>query len=226
MFNISGIESYAQNKAYVRKSYKNNINFNLIGLFTRNAVIGYERNINEQNTIRLAFGVKYSTSADSYKSRSIGLFTTKNYNKVSKGVYIGLGYKYMLFRYIRVYLSAEAYYNHIYYNNIYYLFCVGTDSDSYVSLESMREETKGLKIIFGKKLRVLSGKNIGLEFDFFVSSGLALVTQEFKTHGKRQGTCSINAELQMFNPPKVSISEKWTPTLSMGILIGMPFVKK
>ena len=76
-----------------------------------------------------------------------------------------------------------------------------------------------------KKLRVLSDKNLGLEFDFFVSSGLALVAQEFKIHGKRQGTCSINAELQMFNPPKVSISEKWTPTLSMGILIGMPFVK-
>ncbi|GEM_PF-2071477 len=226
LIQISTLESFAQNKTQERISYKNNITYNLLGLFTREAILGYERNINEKNIIRLAAGIKYPTSAESYKSRSFGLFNSKNYTKVSKGIYLGAGYKYILSTYARLYLSAEAYFSHIYYNDIYYQFCVGTSSDSYVSLESMWEKSKGLKIIFGKKLRVLSGNKIGLEFDFFAASGIALRTQEFTTHGKRQGTCSINTELQVFDPPRVSLSEKWIPTMSIGILITMPFTRK
>ncbi len=220
------LESFTQNVTKESTTYKNTVTYNLTGIFTREAIIGYERNLNKKNTIRVAVGLKYATSAESYEHKSFLLFGIKNNSKVTKGVYLGVGYNYMLSSYARLYLSAEVYYYPIYYDNIYYQYCAGTSNDSYISLESMREKSKGLKIIFGKKLGVISGNKIGLEFDFFIASGIDLRTQEFTTHEKRKGTCSINAELQVFDPPRVSLSENWIPTMSMGVLIAMPFIKK
>ena len=226
MIQISTLETYAQEKTPERIEYKNSITYNLFGLFSRKAIIGYERNLNKRNILRIAAGVKYPTSAESYQSRSFGPLVTKNYKKVSQGKYLSLGYKYILSDYSRIYLSLDAYYYHIYFDNIYYQFCVGTSMDSYVSLESMWTKTKGINIIFGKKLRVLSGKKVGLEFDFFAGTGIAIRTQELTTHAKLKGTCSINADLFEFDPPSISNSEDWIITMNLGVLITMPFVQK
>lgn len=221
------IELYGQDEKPIRTSYNNSLTFNLFGLFKREAVFGYERNLNDRNIIRLEAGRKFATSADSYKAKSFALFTFKNTNKITQGYSLGLGYKYILSTNTRFYLSAQIFYNHYYYDKKYYQFCVGTNSDSYVQLESMSLRTKGLNFIFGKKLRVKSGKNIGLEFDFFVATGIGLENKEFTIHAKRQGTCSTNTELQVFDPPQLNKSEKWTPTIPIvGVLITMPFIQK
>ena len=220
---FSSLGLYAQDLKNEKIDFKNSLTFNTLGVVTRHAIFGYERNINDKNTIRLSVGFKYSTADNSFKSHTIGLLTFKFYNRVSKGNYIGVGYNYTFLSFARLYLSAELYYNYIYYDKIYYQFCVGTDSDSYVSLESFREKSKGIKFVFGKKLTLLSGNKVGLEFDFFVSAGIAHRNQELLTHAKRQGTCSLNAEMQKFNPPKVNTTENWVTTINIGALISMPF---
>ena len=219
-------DTFAQEKISERLEYKNSFTFSILEPLRREVIFGYERNFNSKNIVSIMVGRKFPSSANSYKSKSFGIFTTKNYNKVSTGYSVSLGYKYMISDYARLYLSAEIHYKYIFYNEKYYQYCVGTSSDSYVSLESMWSDQKGIGIIFGKKLRVLSGNNVGLEFDFYISSGIEYKKQEYTIHGKRQGTCNINTELYELNPPENKLTERWVPTMNIGVLIAMPFTIK
>jgi len=218
------LDSFAQEKVEEKVSYKNNITLNIGRFFLNEARFGYEKSLSDRNKLRVVLGLQYPTSSSSFHSVPIGLGYAPNYYKVSKGVYFGLGYNYTLGVKSRIYVSAEAYFNYNYYDKKYYHYCVGTDMDSYVSLQSMRLNKTGLKVLFGKKARIITGNKIGMELDFFAGFGIQYRIEEITIFEKSNGSCSWDySELYKKEPPEIKTYKNWYPTLHAGILIGMPF---
>jgi len=227
---ILNLESYAQEETKEKTTYKNNITLNLGRFVLNEARFGYERHLTERHTLRAIIGFQYPTNSESFNSIPIifPFFTYPSYYyKVSKGIYLGAGYSYILGIRSGIYISAEAYFNYNYYDKKYYHFCVGMDMDSYVSLESMKLKKTGLKIIFGKKARIISGRKTGLELDFFAGFGIQYRIEELTIFEKRNGSCHWDySELYKKDPPENKTYRNWHPTLNAGILIGMPFGQK
>jgi len=214
----------AQENKQENKTYRNNLTLNVGRLFLNEARLGYEKQLTERHAFRTIIGFQYPTSSVSFNSVALGPGHVPNYYKVSKGIYLGLGYNYTLGIQSRIYLSAEAYFNYNYYDKKYYHYCVGMDMDSYVSLESMNLKKTGIKIIFGKKARILSGNKIGLELDFFAGIGIQYRIEELTIFEKSNGSCSYDySELYVKDPPEINTHKNWYPTLHAGILLGMPF---
>jgi len=221
---VSCTESYAQEKDNEKITYKNKVTLNVGRLILNEARFGYERQLKERHTLRAVIGLQYPTSSLSFYSVPVGLGYIPDYYRVSKGIYLGVGYNYTLGILSKIYISTEVYYNYNYYDKKYYHFCVGMDMDSYVSLESMKLKKTGLKIIFGKKARIISGNKIGLELDFFAGLGIQYRIEELTIFEKSGGSCYYDySELYIKDPPEINIYKKWYPTLNAGILIGMPF---
>lgn len=217
-------ELNGQSKIEEKPTYKNNITLNVGRLILNEARFGYERQIIERHTLRGVLGLQYPTASESFNSVPVVFGYAPYYYKVSKGIYLGAGYNYTLGIRSRIYISAEVYFNYNYYDNKYYHYCVGSDKDSYVSLESMDLKKTGLKILFGKKARIVSGSQIGLELDFFAGVGIQYRIEEITVFEKHNGSCDWDySELYKIDPPEIKTYKDWYPTLHAGILIGMPF---
>jgi hypothetical protein len=224
---IFTLTSYGQEKIKEKIIYKNNLTLNVGRLFLNEARFGYERQLTQRHTARAIIGFQYPTEPKSFNSVPVGIGYAPYYYKVSKGIYLGAAYNYTLGVSSRIYISAEAYFNYNYYDKKYYHFCVGTDMDSYVSLESMNLKKTGLKILFGKKARIISGSKIGMELDFFVGFGLQYRIEELTIFEKSNGSCRWDySELYKYDPPEITTYLNWYPSLHAGILVGMPFRNK
>ena len=224
MIQILTLELFSQDQDQNKKSYKNNITFNFTRLILNEARFGYERQLSERHIFRIILGIQYPTSSKSFRSVPVGIGYAPYYYKVSKGIYIGAGYNYTIGIRSGIYVSAEAYFNYNYYDKKYYNYCVGTDKDSYVSLQSMNLKKSGLKLLFGKKVRIISGSKVGLELDFFAGFGIQYRQEQITIYEKKNGSFTWNpSELYVQNPPKIEIYKNWYPTLNIGILICMPF---
>ena len=218
------LESYSQNQFKDKNSFKNTIKLNTGRLILNEARFSYERQLSERHTLRTVIGFQYPTSQTEFRSVTVGVVYIPNYYKVSKGIYIGAGYNYLLGTHSRNYISAEMYFNYNYYDNKHYRLCAGGSHDSYVSLQSMNLNKTGLKIIFGKKATIISGSKIGLELDFFVGMGIQYRIEELTIYQKQSGSCSYDYnELYHIYPPDIETNKNWYPTLHAGILIGMTF---
>ena len=129
---------FAEDQIREKKSFENTITFNIGRLILNEARFGYERQLTERHVFRTVLGIQYPTNSESFKSVPLGIYYAPYYYEVSKGIYLGIGYNYVLGIHSKIYVSSEIYFNFNYYDKKYYHYCVGPDKDSYVSLESMK----------------------------------------------------------------------------------------
>jgi len=216
---------YGQNQEIETKTYKNLANINITRLALLEVRLGYERHISSKNYLRATVGIKFPLGHDSFEAVSIGLGHIPNIYPVSDGLYLALGYNYVLSPKSKFYVSAEVYYNYIYYNNKIYEYCVGHGSDSYVSLQSMQLNKYGVKLLFGKKVDLPSKTDRHLQFDFFWGIGLQRRFEDITVFKKTQGRCSLNNNdfVTIYDPPKLETWYGLYPTLHLGLSFGLPF---
>ena len=208
-----------------RKYFKNNITFNLTRLLLLEARFGYELKVSESHVVRVNLGIQFPTSAESYSYKAVaGIWQIASYYPVSKGIYVGLGYNYILNYQSKIYISGEVYYSYNYYDKKYYTHCAGS-SNSSVSLQSMDLRKTGVKVLFGKKVSLAEGKKAGLLIDFFAGPGIQYREEIITVYKGKTGTCDIdsNVDFNEYNPPYEDVSKRWWLTFNAGILIGVPF---
>jgi hypothetical protein len=203
------------------KTFRNNITVNITRLFLLEPRIGYEFSLTERHIVRATVGIKLSTSAGTFKSFAEGI--PKNY-QVTKGGYVSVGYNYVFNTRFKFYVSAEIYYHYLFYNDKYYRNCTGMDMESYVSLQSLDLEKGGLKILSGKKMMLVSGGKAGLSMDFFVGLGVQYRYEDLTVYEKKEGDCYYDiSELNQLDPPCKQLRKFFIPTMSVGVLMGLPF---
>lgn len=224
LFQLISIETNAQEEKNKQINYKNRITINAGRLILNEVRFGYERLLNNRHSLLAILGLQYPTSSTSFRSVPVGLGYLPNYYQVSQGIYLGAAYSYIVGPRSRTYISAEMYFNNNYYNYKFYHYCVGMDMDSYVSLESMNLRKTGLKVIIGRKIRIFSGSDIGLELDLFAGMGIQYRQEKLTVYKRLYGSCNWDYdELHELNTPEINTHENWYPTLHLGILIGVPF---
>ena len=218
-------ESFSQDQTQDEKSYKNYVTFNITRLILMEARFGYERHLSERHVLRSTLGLQYPISSESFSSINFLPAHIPFYYAVSNGAYFALGYNYIIRQRSNLYVSTEVYFNYSYYDEKYYKFCVGTDHDSYVSLQSMQLKKSGIKLLIGKKANILPGQKTRLQFDIFAGIGFQYREEEITIFKKKQGECSVEGQYSYedYNPHEKEISNRWWPALHAGILIGMPF---
>ena len=205
---------------------KNNIKCGLnLGRFILNeARFGFERKLSDRNSVRAVVGVQYPTTQTEFESIPVLTAHLPNHYRVSRGLYLGMGYNYYFGNKRNIYLSSELYYNYSYYDKKYYRCSLGGSHDSYVALQSMKLYKTGLKLLFGKKATIISGKKVGLELDFFVGLGVQYRVEEITIYQKESGNSHYDYdELYDVNPPEVETHNNIYPTLHGGIMVVMPF---
>ena len=202
-------------------SKKDVISLNLTRLILLEARIGYERALSEKNVVRAVVGFQFPTGSESFQNVNYVPF----HYYVSQGVYLGIGYNYIVKPKTGFYISAELYYQYSYFNDKYYVNCAGTSRDSQVSLQSQVLNKTGLKILAGKKLSFLPKRETKVRLDIFGGFGMQYRQEEITKYKSKMGECSIDGqyEYQYYNPPSVSEENKWYPTLHFGLAMYIPF---
>ena len=210
---------YAQN--FEKKSYKNNITFNITRLALMEARFGYERHLTDRHVLRTTLGIQFPVTSNSFPY----VFYVPFYYIVSKGMYMAVGYNYIFNQGKNLYVSAEVYYNYNTYDNKYYRHCTGHDGADYVSLQSMELRKSGIKFLFGKKLFMSPVKDTRLQFDFFAGIGVQYRQEEITIFKKKTGECTVDGQYhyENYDPPKEEDSYAWWPTLHAGLLLSFPF---
>jgi len=216
--------SVLQGQDTIVKSYKNAFTFNISRVLLLEGRLGYERNISSRNIIRVTIGYKFPVSTQYYEPLN-SFFATPIYLKVNKGPYVSLGYSFMIIPKANFYISPEVYYQYNYFDNKYYKLCVGSISNSEISLRSRSLEKSGIKILVGKKVCLNPHAKFRVLFDFFVGYGLQYWNEEQTIFAKTQGTCSINAldENHYYDPPRKEINYRWQTTFHGGVLLSTAF---
>jgi len=214
--------AYSQDKE--RKTYKNAVTFNVLRLGLCEVRFGYERKLTERHIIRTNLGIQFPVSSESFGNISAVLFEIPYYYKVSKGIYLAMGYNYVIIPRSGFYVSSEIYFNYNFYDNKYYDFVVGMSHDSYVSLQSMDITKAGLKFLMGRKLTMHPSKETRMQFDFFWGAGIQYRQEELTIFKKAYGVAvSTMDEVPYFDPPQTEASNKFCPTFHGGILLSFPF---
>ncbi len=215
----------AQQQEKTYKSYSNSLTVNLTRFILNEARVGYERNLAEHHVARIVLGFQYPTSSTSFNTIPVGLGYVPNYYKVSKGIYTGIGYNYMFGKHLSAYVSGEIYYSYSYYNDKYYHYCVGHGGDSFVALQSMNLNKTGLKILIGKKVRIVSCGKAGLELDIFAGAGVQYRHEALTIFERRYGGCNYDySDLYKLDPPEKHNYINWYPTLHLGVSACVPFL--
>ncbi len=214
----------AQEQIQEQKTFKNTYTLNASRLLFNEARFGFERQFSELEAFRVILGIKYSFGAESFESFKIGFGTFPYHFKVSKGVYLGVGYNYTINEKKGVYFSTEWYYTFNYYNDKYYQRRSGEGADEYVSLESMRLQKYGLKFLFGKKTSKISNDKMALELDFFAGAGLQFRVNKITINERYSGGHTNDySKLTKIDPPEIDTDKKFYPTIHIGLLIGVSF---
>ena len=214
------VKLFGQENERLKAENKNIISFNITRLILCEARFNYERQISPRHIASISAGIQFPVS-ETFKRVSYIPF----YYPVSKGIYIGLGYKYIIVPSKQIYLSPEFYYNYSYYNNKYYRHCTGQDKENYVSQQSMDLSKAGLKLLIGRKQSSTPNKNTRIKFDYFIGIGVQYREEEITIYQKKQGECSVDGQYQYidYDPAQVEYSKGWWPTLHGGLLIGLSF---
>ena len=179
--------------------------------------------MSDREAFRVVLGLKYPTKAESFESMQV-LFTFPYHFPVSTGVYLGLGYNYVLGVKSRIYISPEICYSYNYYNDKYYNHLSGQGAETYTHLQSMKLHKAGFKILFGKKVNIISNKKMDLEFDFYVGLGLQSRIEEitaFEYYGN--GTTNDYSKLTKYDTPVVENNILFYPTIHIGLMMGISF---
>jgi hypothetical protein len=207
-----------------RKTYKNAVTFNVLRLALLEARFGYERKLSERHLVRTTLGIQFPVSSESFGNIS-SFPVIPYYYKVSKGIYLAMGYNYVIIPRKGFYISSEIYFNYNSYDEKYYTMLVGMDMDSYVSLQSMDLTKTGIKFLMGRKLTMHPSKETRMQFDFFWGAGIQYRQENITIYKKLVGTTNIDnlSEIPYFDPPQTEASNKFYPTLHGGILLSFPF---
>jgi hypothetical protein len=207
-----------------KSSRKNTITFNILRLTLMEARFGYERQLAERHVIRATLGIQFPIASESFKSINLPK-TVPFYYTVSNGIYVALGYNFIIKPESNFYVSAEVYYNHSYYDEKYYRLCSSKSNGSEVYLQSMQLNKSGIKFLIGKKISMMPKKSTRLQFDIFTGIGLQYRQEEITVFKKKQGECTVGSQYDyvVLNPPEVSDSNRWYPTLHAGMLFSFPF---
>jgi hypothetical protein len=219
MIQIFTLDLKAQEESKEKTAFNHNVTIHLGRFLMNEARFGYERSLDELRAFRIVLGLQYPTSGESFNSNQFPFYDViPSYYKVSKGIYIGAGYNKTSAKY-NLYTSAEIYFNYNAYDKKYYHFITGMNQDCYDSYESMKLFKTGLKVIFGRKTRLVSGNKMGLELDFFAGIGAQYRQKELTTFEYK---AFYNSPYK-YDPPKFEIIRSFYPTLHIGVLLGVPF---
>ncbi len=217
---------FAQQQSQEENTSKNTYTLNLGRIILNEARFGLERQISERHYFRTNIGIKYSNGEVSFDSYEISFLDFPSHYKVSRGVYLGLGYNYILGQKSRIYVSPEIYYSFNYYNDKYYNHSSGQDVETYTSLESMLLRKAGLKVLFGKKMDIVSNSKIKLGLDIFAGVGLQYRVNEITKKGiYRGGLATDYSDLDIIDPAVPETSNIFYPTFHFGVLVGISFVR-
>ncbi len=203
--------------------YKNYLSINASRLIVREIRVSYERKLSLHHSAGISFGKHMPSPQTSYRNYNFLLFSFPINYRLYDGYYGGLRYSYQLIPKAQFYVAAEMYYDYKYYDNKYYCFCVGTDHDSYVSLESVVQRKSGLKIIAGKKVTIFGKGKVGLVLDVYYGFGLQYKETKQTEFGRTQGGCSVGyySPNGAYGTPKVTITHLFVPTGNFGVLISL-----
>jgi hypothetical protein len=214
----------AQDQIQAKRPQKKTLTFNPARLILNEVRFGYELQLSERHALRASLGYQYPTSKDSYGDLNMFLYRTPFYYTVSKGVYLGAGYNYVLGVGSRIYISPELYFCSNNFDRKYYHHSSGSNHEAYLSLESMKLRKTGLKILFGRKVRIFEGNKMGFEIDYFAGLGLQYRHEETTTFAWHGGSSSWPySTLIKRDPPEISTERTWNETLNLGILISVHF---
>lgn len=205
-----------------RKAYKNALTFNVLRLALCEARFGYERKLAERHIIRTTLGIQFPVSSEEFKNY---IFEMPYYYMVSRGIYIAIGYNYMIIPRSGFYISSEIYFNYNFYDNKYFTCLVGTSMDSFISLQTMDLTKTGIKFLMGRKVSMHPSKETRMQFDFFWGAGIQYRQEELVIFKKLVGTTNIEdiKDYPNSDPPETEVSKKFWPTLHGGILLSLPF---
>ncbi len=202
------------------KIFKNAITFNVFELVKLEARLGYERLLAEKHVLRASAGIQFPVSSGPLEENGATIISISinKTERVSKGIYLALGYNYLIIPDACFYVSPEVYYNYSFYDNIYYEYCTGMQHDSYVTLQSMRSNKSGIKFLVGKKVSLSTKKKTRLQFDFFAGIGIQHRQEEITVFKKKYSTCnSTGGNYYEYDPPQITNTDNWRPTMDIGI---------
>ncbi|MCD4725194.1 MAG: hypothetical protein K8R63_10170 [Bacteroidales bacterium] len=202
------------------KTFKNAITFNVFELVKLEARLGYERLLAEKHALRASVGIQFPVSSGPLEENGATIISISinKIERVSKGIYLALGYNYLIIPDAYFYVSPEVYYNYSFYNDIYYEYCTGMQHDSYVTLQSMRSNKSGIKFLVGKKVSFSTKKKTRLQFDFFAGIGIQHRQEEITVFKKKYSTCNSNGgNYYEYDPPQITNTDNWGPAMDIGI---------
>ena len=193
-------KSYSQSTDSV--NFRNYIGAGITYPFFRTFTVVYERMISPKGFIRVNASVQPLSKKNSYKKNTLVLISYDvNKQKVFTSSSFSVGYGYKIIPRAGFYFAADLTYRYNYFEDKYYYECVGTDSDSKVSLVSEYHNDYGLQAMAGIKVVIKKYKGIRFVCDFNVGNGLFLSYQKHLLIAERKGTCSNN-NLQYFPEPQ------------------------
>ena len=217
---LNARQLFSQNDG--QEVYENYVTFNITRLLLLEARFGYERLITEKHVLRTAVGLQFPVSSNTFGS--IASYAPYYY-AVSKGIYLGLGYNYLIIPESYFYVSAEVYYSYNYYDDKYYKYCVSDRSESYVINQSLKLAKTGIKFLVGKKATMAPWKKTRMQFDFFGGMGVQYRSEHITIFKRIDETCDINFphNITNYDPQKEDMSDRWVLTLHAGILLSLAF---
>ncbi|NQU35550.1 MAG: hypothetical protein HQ521_20180 [Bacteroidetes bacterium] len=201
---------------------KNYVGVGIAYPFFRTFTVGYERMITKKGFIRVNASGQPLSKKNSYKKNTLVLISYDvNKQKVFTSSSFSVGYGYMIIPRAGLYIATDLTYRYNYFEDKYYYECVGTDSDSRVSLASEYHNDYGLQAMVGIKVVIKKYKGIRFVCDFNAGNGLYLSNQKHVLIAERKGRCSIN-DLQYFPEPQetnvVTISSLIILRAGLGII--------
>ena len=203
-----------------KETFKNAITFNVYELVKLEARLGYERLLAEKHALRASVGIQFPVSSGPLEENGAAIISISinKIERVSKGIYLALGYNYLIIPDAYFYVSPEVYYNYSFYDDIYYEYCTGMQHDSYVTLQSMQSNKSGIKFLVGKKVSLSTKKKTRLQFDFFAGIGIQHRQEEITVFKKKYSTCdSSGGNYYVYDPPRITNTDTWIPTMDLGI---------
>jgi hypothetical protein len=167
----------------------------------RTFIFGYDRMITENGFIRLNLSRQTLSDKDSYETKYYSMFIQlTDKRKVFTSRSFSVGYGHFLLPKVGFYVAVDLTYRYRFFENKYHYDCVGSDSDSKVSLGSEYRNEYGLQNMAGIKLIIIKYKGICLVADFNLGVGFYWSVQEQLLIAERQGVC-VAIDLQYYDTP-------------------------
>ena len=146
-----------------------------------------------------------------------GSYSSQNFwNHLYEAVTIGLNSKYFLSEKRTFFLEANIFFRHWWFDNKYGKFD-NVEGYRFDGLRTERQNVYGLKLYIGHSFSIKSEQKVKPIFDLYSGIGVRYKEYEFETYN---GTV-----LDVYHNYKKDIGNYWTPTLHLGVKIGLSISK-